>query len=58
VGAEHGVNIIAAIVAIFGGRKFRRTLENFNRHCNYLLYYGIQAFGILPLRTSENIRHT
>jgi hypothetical protein len=34
---------ITAIVTIFGERKFRRTLENFNRHCNYLLYYGIRA---------------
>jgi hypothetical protein len=43
VGIEHGANIITAIVTVFGGRKFRRTLENFNRHWNYLLYYGIQA---------------
>jgi hypothetical protein len=43
VGAEHGANIITAVVTIFGKRKFWRTLENFNRHCNYLLYYGIQA---------------
>jgi hypothetical protein len=46
VGAEHGVNIITAIVTIvtiFRARKFWRTLENFNRHGNYLLYYGIQA---------------
>jgi hypothetical protein len=43
VGAEHGANIITAIVTIFGEIKFRRTLENFNRHCNYLLYYGIEA---------------
>jgi hypothetical protein len=44
VGTEHGAIIIMAIVTIFGGRKFWRTLENFNRQCNYLLYYGIQAF--------------
>jgi hypothetical protein len=44
VGAEHGANIIAAIIAIFGERKFRRTLDNFNKHCNYLLYYyGIKV---------------
>jgi hypothetical protein len=43
VGAEHGANIITAILTIFVERKFRRTLENFNIHCNYLLYYGIQA---------------
>jgi hypothetical protein len=43
VGAEHGANITTAIVTIFGERKFQKTLENFNRHCNYLLYYGIQA---------------
>jgi hypothetical protein len=43
VGAEHGATIITARVAIFGERKFRRTLENVNGHCNYLLYYGIQA---------------
>jgi hypothetical protein len=43
VGVEHGANIITAIVRIFGERKYRRTLENFNRRCNYLLYYGILA---------------
>jgi hypothetical protein len=43
VEVEYGENIIAAIVTIFGERKFWRTLTNFNRHCNYLLYYGIQA---------------
>jgi hypothetical protein len=43
VGTEHGANIITAIVTIFEERKFRRTLEHFNRHCNYILYYGIQA---------------
>jgi hypothetical protein len=42
VGAEHGANIITVIVTIFGEKKFRRTLENCNRHCNYSLYYGIQ----------------
>jgi hypothetical protein len=36
-------NIITAIVTIFGERKLQRTLENFNRHCNYLLYYAIYA---------------
>jgi hypothetical protein len=43
VGAEHGANNNTAIVTIFGDGKFQRTLENFNRHCNYLLYYGIQV---------------
>jgi hypothetical protein len=43
VGAEHGANIITEIPKIFIERKFRRILENVNRHCNYLLYYGIQA---------------
>jgi hypothetical protein len=43
VGAEHGANIITAIVTVFGERNFRRTLENFNRRCNYLLYYGVHA---------------
>jgi hypothetical protein len=43
VGAGHGADNITAIVTIFGEREFRRTLETFNRHCNYLLYYGIQA---------------
>jgi hypothetical protein len=43
VDAKHGANIITAIVTIFGERKVGRTLENFNRHGNYLLYYGIQA---------------
>jgi hypothetical protein len=43
MGAEHGANIITAIVTIFGERKFQRRLERFNRHCNYLLYYGIHA---------------
>jgi hypothetical protein len=41
VGAENFASIITAIVTIFGERTFHRTLENFNRHCNYLLYYGI-----------------
>jgi hypothetical protein len=43
VGAEHGADIITAIVTVFVERKFRRTLENFNRHYNYLLYYATQA---------------
>jgi hypothetical protein len=43
VGVEHFTSIITAIVTILEERKFRRTLENFNRHCNYLSYYGIQA---------------
>jgi hypothetical protein len=43
VGAEHGANVITAIVTIFGERTFQKTLENCIRHCNYLLYYGIQA---------------
>jgi hypothetical protein len=43
VGAENFASIITAIVTIFGERKFWRTLENFNIHSNYLLYYEIQA---------------
>jgi small nuclear ribonucleoprotein (snRNP)-like protein len=43
VGAEHCADIIKAIVTKFGERKIRGTLENFNRNCNYLLYYGIQT---------------
>jgi hypothetical protein len=34
VGAEHGADIITAILTIFVEGKFRRTLENVNRHCN------------------------
>jgi hypothetical protein len=36
VGAEHGSNTKAKIAITFGGRTF-------NRHCNYLLYHGIQV---------------
>jgi hypothetical protein len=36
VGTKHGANIITAIVTIFGERTFWGTLENVNRHCNYL----------------------
>jgi hypothetical protein len=43
VGAENFASIITAIVTILAERKLRTTLEHFNRHCNYLLYYGIQA---------------
>jgi hypothetical protein len=43
VGAKYGANIITAIVTIFGERQFRKTLENVNIHCNYLLYYGTEA---------------
>jgi hypothetical protein len=43
VGAENVAIFITAIVTIFAERKFRRTQENVNRHCNYLLYYGNQA---------------
>jgi hypothetical protein len=35
VGAEHGANIITAIVTIFGERTFQRKFEYFNRHCDY-----------------------
>jgi hypothetical protein len=34
VGAEHGADIITAILTILIERKFRRTLENVNIHCN------------------------
>jgi uncharacterized protein YozE (UPF0346 family) len=43
VGAENFASTIMAIGTIFAERKFPRTLENFNRHCNYLLDYGIQV---------------
>jgi hypothetical protein len=32
VAAEHGADIITAIVTIFVERTFQRTLENINRH--------------------------
>jgi hypothetical protein len=38
---KQGANIITGMMTTFGERKFRRTLENFNRHSNYLLCYGI-----------------
>jgi hypothetical protein len=60
VGAENFAGIITPVVTIFGERKFRRTLENFDKHCNYLLYYGssilkFQYFRIPPLQILENI---
>jgi hypothetical protein len=57
VGAERGANIITAIGALFGEIQFRRTLENFSRHCNYLSSYEIQAsrnFNISEYRSYEH----
>jgi hypothetical protein len=57
--AEYFASIITAIVAIFGERKFRRTLEHFNGHCNYLLYYGIlkhPEISIFRNTAATNIR--
>jgi type IV secretory pathway VirB2 component (pilin) len=43
VGAEHGANIITAIVTIFGERKFRKHLKIVIDIAIFLVYYGIQA---------------